>query len=164
MATTVSATGQPRSGTITVRIVDGTRPIAKASCSLYRYKTSDDTLQTGLKNPDLKKAAYLDTRQTGNSGEPADFGERPVANYVIVCNHLDGKAYALVNLQATEAHDEVIDLALHAEVITTIHREDGTKLPGAHGRPGDYVQLQFTSGRTGISFVFPSDVEPDPDA
>ena len=86
MATTTPAAGNVRLGGVRFSVHDDGRPVANATCSLYRKLTAAPTKKGSTSGDTAGYFEYVDSATTGANGQ-GDFPPQPEGRYQVVCHH-----------------------------------------------------------------------------
>ncbi len=144
MATTSTAAGDVRLGGVRFSVQDNGRPVAGASCSLYRLLLLPlASAKKGAATPTGGTGTvqeYVSTDTTGLDGQGV-FAPQPEGDYEVVCHHEPRPPAQPVHVEPGCTHDACIDLGLNIGVTLNLHRDDCTPIDCGQLRTGDVVDF-----------------------
>jgi hypothetical protein len=141
MATTSFASGDVRLGGVSFSVHDDGRPVAGATCSLYRVLAAAPAKKGGTQSGGTHaRTEHVDTATTSLNGR-GDFTPQPQGDYQVVCHHEPRPDPQSVDVEAGCTHDVCFDLGLAVKGTVTLHRDDCTPIGCGQARAGDLAEL-----------------------
>ena len=142
MATTTPAADNVRLGGVRFSVHDDGRPVANATCSLYRKLNTAPAKKGSTPGDAGGYYEYVDSATTGANGQ-GEFMRQPEGRYQVVCHHEPRPAPQPVEVEAGCTHEACIDLDLHVRANATLHRDDCTPIECGQARAGDLAELRI---------------------
>lgn len=167
MPSTSNPSGDVRLGGVRFSVHDDGRPVAGATCSLYRLLAATPARKSSAATGTAGGATHyehVDSATTDLHGR-GEFAPQPEGTYHVVCQHEPRPAPQSVTVEAGCSHEVCIDLGLHLQVSVALHRDDCTPIACGQARNGDVAELRVgytDSDRLKLPVRHPGSARVDP--